>query len=307
MTHRSVGIWEEEGSWGEAAPLSGLSLESEHEAEAEGTAWAREGEEPATASGCMALDMVRRDRGGGAWFDGPFLRGEGRVKINGLIWMGSEEWFREQVESLLAQQFEVIKMKVSARTLNQDCARIKWIKSLSADVQIRVDANGAFALEEAKEALHRLADAGAESIEQPIQAGQAEAMRTLCAHAPLAVALDEELIGIRSRKEKAAILDEVRPARIVLKPSLIGGFHHAEEWADLAEERGIGWWATSALESNLGLAALAQWLAARGSVGVHGLGTGSLYRQNFRTPLRRDGQHLYWDPEGEWSLALAED
>jgi o-succinylbenzoate synthase len=307
LTKRWVGIFIEESSTGiklgEAAPLEGLSRETVVEAVEDGHAWAQGGA-AATASGRMAAEMAARDAGNGRWFGSDFLTGAGRLRINGLVWMAPREEVEAQVQSLLSRGFETIKIKVGAKTLAADLDLVRWVRREAPCVQIRVDANGSFSPETAAESVHHLAEAGAASIEQPIAPGQWEQMARLCASAPLQIALDEELIGLNDPEQRDAMLDAIAPHLLVLKPSLIGGFASSEDWIERAERRGLGWWATSALESGIGLAALAQWLAAKGGQGIHGLGTGSLFVQNFGTPLRLNGQELSWAPEGAWDLSL---
>src|SRR5690606_37286991 len=167
---------------------------------------------------------------------------------------------------------------------------------------IRLDANGAFSLQEASAKLRTLSHFVIHSIEQPIKAGQPEAMRELCETSPIAIALDEELIGINKKEEKTRLLDRIRPQYIILKPSLVGGFKSSEEWIAAAESLGINWWATSALESNIGLNAIAQWTAQTQNRMPQGLGTGALYTNNVGSPLVvRDGQ-LFYDDKKSWDL-----
>ncbi len=307
LTKRWIGIFLEETDsglrLGEAAPLDGLSRETSEAAEADGIRWTQ-GEAAQTASGRMAEEMVKLDQGGGRWFESKFLSGEASLRINGLVWMGARSEVEEQVASLLSRGFETIKVKVGERTLEQDLDLVRWVRREAPDVQIRVDANGAFAPASARLRLSQLAEAGAASIEQPIAPGQWEEMAKLCVDSPLQIALDEELIGLDDPAQRSALLGTIRPHLLVIKPSLIGGFASAEDWIHRADEMRLGWWATSALESGIGLAALAQWLAAKGGDGIHGLGTGSLFVKNFVTPLRLSGQELTWDPEGAWDLSL---
>ena len=161
-------------------------------------------------------------------------------------------------------------------------------------VELRVYANGAFAPEEAMSKLEALAAFGLHSIEQPIRQGQWEEMAHLCRETPIPIALDEELIGVYGRKKKLELLEKVQPQYIILKPALCGGFSGAREWIELAEKRGIGWWVTSALESNIGLNALAQWVATLGNPMPQGLGTGQLYTNNLWSPLRQEGECLIY-------------
>ena len=89
----------------------------------------------------------------------------------------------------------------------------------------------------------------------------------------------------------------------ILKPALAGGFSGTEEWIRLAEARGIGWWVTSALESNIGLSALAQWTYGLQNPMPQGLGTGLLYTNNIPSPLQLTGERLYYRPQRMWDLS----
>jgi len=232
-------------------------------------------------------------------FDTPFSRGEASIRINGLVWMGNFEEMAARMEEKLRAGFRCVKIKIGAIDFGQETELLRRLRRRfdRTQVELRVDANGAFSPAEAPEKLARLAEFDLHSIEQPIRAGQWEEMARLCRTSPLPVALDEELIGVHDPAEKRALLDAVRPQYLVLKPSLHGGLRGAEEWMAAARERGIGYWITSALESNVGLNALAQWTATLGG-GVqdltHGLGTGLLFTDNFRgTDLYVEGERLW--------------
>ena len=287
---------------GEAGPLSWLSRESFDEVRAAGREWEADYSSiSAVPSLRFAQEMLARDAGDHILFPGPFTEGKSSLAINGLVWMGPRDEIETQVRSLLAREFQCIKMKVGAADWNQELEILHWIKAAEPNVELRVDANGAWSPAEAKVKLQELAEAGVKSIEQPIAPGQPHELADLCADSPVDIALDEELIRAQNPAE---LLDLVRPAGIVLKPSLIGGFAVAEKWIDLAETRGIYWWATSSLESGVGLNALAQWLAQIAGDRIHGLGTGSLYVENIESPLVLKGQNLSFDPEKPWNLNL---
>lgn len=236
--------------------------------------------------------------GGGKYFSSSFVSGESSIRINGLIWMGDLDTMISRIESKLSEGFSCIKLKIGAIDWKQEVDMIEYIrKRYPADrIEIRVDANGGFNMDNVLPRLKHLADLDIHSIEQPIKAGNPELMKFLCEVSPIPIALDEELIGKFTVESKAALLDAVDPAYIVLKPSLEGGFSGAREWIDLAEERGIGWWITSSLESNIGLNALAQWTATLGQNRPQGLGTGSLFTNNINTPVFTDGELLRYDP-----------
>lgn len=244
------------------------------------------------------------------YFPSDFTKGESTITINGLVWMGDFDVMLERLEQKLAEGFKCIKIKIGAIDWKQEVDLISKIRERydRQQVEIRVDANGAFSMEQAIPRLQRLADLDVHSIEQPIKAGNPQLMRFLCDVSPLPIALDEELIGKYTREEKAQTLDEIHPAFIVIKPTLTGGFSGAQEWIDLANEREIGWWITSALESNVGLDALAQWTATLGNPMPQGLGTGALYVENPSTPIFLEGDKLGYDParkyDMEWINAL---
>ncbi|MGB0366046.1 MAG: o-succinylbenzoate synthase [Flavobacteriaceae bacterium] len=234
-------------------------------------------------------------------FPAAFSKGEASIPINGLIWMGDQQFMLDQVEEKVAQGFSCIKMKVGAIAFSDEVNILSAIrKRFSADQMVlRVDANGAFG-QDALEKLHVLAELDLHSIEQPIAQGNWSEMRSLCKTSPLPVALDEELIGIFNTADKIALLDSIQPQYIILKPSFIGGFKGAEEWTTLAAERGIGSWVTSALESNIGLNAIAQWAYQQGYKGHQGLGTGSLYTNNIVAPLEIKNGYIQLDKTHPW-------
>ena len=231
-------------------------------------------------------------------WDSPFARGEEGIPINGLIWMGAYEYMHEQIVAKLNQGFHLIKLKIGAIDFEKEYELLRWIRSefSSDEIQLRVDANGAFAPEEAMDKLARLAQLDIHSIEQPIRAGQHQAMYHLTKLTPIPIALDEELIGHHSLEEKQCLLDTVKPQYIILKPSLHGGIVGCEEWIREAEQRGIGWWVTSALESNIGLNAIAQWTATLSPKVAQGLGTGMLFTDNVDLPLVISKDSLWFNP-----------
>lgn len=220
-------------------------------------------------------------------FPSKFTNDEDSIPINGLIWMGSKDFMKTQIKERLDLGFQCIKLKIGAIDFKTELDLLKSIRSefSASDIELRVDANGAFDPSTALEQLKRLSDYNLHSIEQPIKAGQKQAMALLCQHTPLPIALDEELIGVFESDDKKAVLDEIKPQYIILKPSFVGGFKGALEWISYAEDSNIGWWITSALESNVGLNAIAQWTYTLGSDMPQGLGTGSLYTNNFQSPL----------------------
>ncbi len=239
-------------------------------------------------------------------FDTPFTNGKAAIPINGLIWMGDQAFMKQQIKDKLAAGFSCIKMKIGAIDFTSEIALLKKIRLEfnSDEIELRVDANGAFLPEGALEKLKQLATLDIHSIEQPIKQGQLQDMAVLCDQTPLPIALDEELIGVFTSEEKSRLLDTVKPQYIILKPSFIGGFKGTDEWIALAEKRNIGWWVTSALESNIGLNAIAQYTSAKKSILPQGLGTGSLYTNNIPSPLVVDQGAISYDTAQPWQLDI---
>ena len=222
-----------------------------------------------------------------ALWDTPFSRGETGIPINGLIWMGDFDRMLQQIEVKMQSGYRCIKLKIGAINFEEELALLKHIRAhySAREIELRVDANGAFSPVDAMEKLNRLAELELHSIEQPIRAGQWEEMARLTADTPLPIALDEELIGCNTPEGKQDQLTSVRPQYIILKPSLHGGISGGNEWIAEAEKQHIGWWITSALESNIGLNAIAQWCATFRSPLPQGLGTGLLFTDNIEMPL----------------------
>ena len=218
----------------------------------------------------------------GIYFDSPFVTEGLKIPINGLIWMGNESFMYEQIEQKLKAGFTTLKMKVGAINFDQELSILRSIRKIydSKSITLRVDANGAFSSDNVMERLKQLADFEIHSIEQPIATGNSELLKRICIDSPIPIALDEELIGVFSKKEKHSFLKAINPQFIVLKPSLHGGFKGTMEWIDVAETNGIQWWITSALESNVGLSAICQFTAQFTNALPQGLGTGSLYTNN---------------------------
>lgn len=239
-------------------------------------------------------------------FPSAFTKGEEAININGLIWMGKPEFMKTQIEEKLKTGFNCIKLKIGAIDFEAELALLKYIRSLFSkdDIELRVDANGAFAPTEALEKLKRLSEYDLHSIEQPIKAGQLEAMAQLCEATPLPIALDEELIGVFSSEAKQKVITTIQPQYIILKPSLVGGYKGSQEWIQLAEEHQAGWWITSALESNVGLNAIAQWTYTLHNTMPQGLGTGGLYTNNFDSPLDVLNGELTYNPTKSWTFKL---
>lgn len=229
----------------------------------------------------------------------PFSRGEEGIPINGLVWMGSFEEMYARLEEKLQQGFHCVKLKIGAIDFSRELELVRHIRKhfSKEQIELRVDANGGFTPENAMQRLRDLAKYDIHSIEQPVKQHQWREMAFLCKESPLPIALDEELIGVNQPEQKARLLDTIHPAYIVLKPSLHGGMMGCREWIRLARERGIGSWITSALESNVGLNAIAHFCAE--VYGPHitmpqGLGTGLLYMDNIDRPLEIIGDKLWY-------------
>lgn len=233
-----------------------------------------------------------------------FSEGKSSIRINGLIWMGTKAEMQKQIQDKIEQGFSCIKLKIGAIDFDAELDLLKSIRQEfdAKTIELRVDANGAFSSVDALQKLEALSKLNIHSIEQPIKAGQWQAMAQLCANTPLPIALDEELIGINDLSQKRLLLETIRPQYIILKPSLHGGFAGSEEWIKLANEQHIDWWATSALESNIGLNAIAQWCATQKNEMPQGLGTGQLYTNNFESPLSLTGENLFYDHQKVWKL-----
>ncbi len=233
-----------------------------------------------------------------------FVMGNLPLPINGLVWMGDKAFMSKQLEDKIKQGYTCIKLKVGAIDLDAELLLVKQMRErFSADdITIRLDANGAFTPEDALETMHKFAKYDIHSIEQPIMAGQWDKMARLCRESPLPIALDEELIGVESKSLKIELLNAIKPKYIILKPSLMGGLSGAADWIQKAEDLQIGWWITSALESNIGLNAIAQFTAEYQPILPQGLGTGQLYHNNFTSPLQIENGFLYYNQDKGWDL-----
>ncbi len=227
-------------------------------------------------------------------FPSKFTDGKEGIIINGLIWMGSIKFMSQQIEEKIEQGYSCVKMKIGAINFDNEYEILKRLRSDYPNIELRVDANGAFSPHEASQKLTKLSKLNLHSIEQPIKANQWNEMSYLCNITPIPIALDEELIGIFDIQSKIRLLDTISPQYIILKPSLIGGYKGTQEWINLAEERNIKWWITSALESNVGLNAIAQWTFTLNNKMPQGLGTGSLYLNNIPSKLYIKGEQLFF-------------
>ena len=309
--------------WGEAAPLAGLSPDYQPDFETEiaalcqrinGAGLPELTPEQAAAlvpahlpSLRFALETAALDLAGGGQhqlYHNEFSRGRAGLPINGLVWMGDAAFMREQIRQKLAAGYSCLKLKIGSLDFDTELALLTEIRAEAGPdrLVLRVDANGAFAPAEALGKLGRLACFDLHSIEQPIAAGQWPALAELCRHSPVPVALDEELIGLTEPARQEALLAAVRPPYLVLKPTLLGGHAATRRWIAMAEANGAGWWITSALESNVGLNAVAQLTGEYDVAGfAQGLGTGQLYFNNVEAPLSIAGGALHYAPAGPWA------
>lgn len=239
-------------------------------------------------------------------FPSEFTKSKAAIPINGLVWMGDERYMKSQISDKIRAGFSCIKIKVGAIDFEAELDLLKYIREEygSENIEIRVDANGAFHPAEALEKLKRISEYNVHSIEQPVKSGQWEIMEGLCRQTPVPIVLDEELLGIVSVTRKQELLQMIKPQYIIFKPSLIGGFRGTQEWMDLAETEGVGWWATSALESNIGLNAISQWVYTKKVNMAQGLGTGALYTNNIDSPLEVQKGTINYQPGKTWEYPI---
>lgn len=239
-------------------------------------------------------------------FPSEFTKGKASIPINGLIWMGDADFMKQQIKAKIKEGFKCLKLKIGAIDFQTELDILKSIRQhfCESDIEIRVDANGAFSTTEALEKLKHLSDYQLHSIEQPIKAGQIQDMAQLCSQTPLPIALDEELISIFDYSKKELLLQTIQPQYIILKPSFIGGMKGSQEWIDLAKQQHIDYWITSALESNVGLNAIAQWTFTLNNPLPQGLGTGGLFTNNFECPLHVKNGTLHYHSNLNWKFNL---
>lgn len=238
-------------------------------------------------------------------FPNAFAAGKQGIPINGLIWMGEKEFMLKQIEDKLQQGYTTIKIKVGAIDFEQECEILRFIRSRFSPekITLRVDANGAFSAEDVHDKLEKLSAFKLHSIEQPVKAGQTQLMQQIAMESPVPVALDEELIGLPAYMQKFNLLKAIQPPYIILKPSLLGGFQQCREWIEIADRLHIGWWITSALESNIGLNAIAQFTGSFPAQMPQGLGTGQLYHNNFPSPLTIRNGYLHYEEAEKWDFS----
>lgn len=237
-------------------------------------------------------------------FPSLFTEGKASIPINGLIWMGNYQEMLKRIEQKIENGYGCLKLKIGAISFADELKLIQHIRQQFSPetLELRLDANGAFTSADAFQKLEKLAVFHIHSIEQPIRQRQWEPMAALCRKSPIPIVLDEELIGIRSSSELSRMLDFIKPQYIILKPSLIGGLAVANSYIQTAETKRVNWWVTSALESNIGLNAISQWVYTLNNPMPQGLGTGQLFSNNVNCPLQADQGRLYYHPEHAWNL-----
>ncbi|MBT8393484.1 MAG: o-succinylbenzoate synthase [Bacteroidia bacterium] len=239
-------------------------------------------------------------------FPSKFTNGGENIPINGLVWMGTKDFMKKQIKDKIHAGFSCIKMKIGAIDFSTELDLLKSIRKeyTSKDIELRVDANGAFHPDKALEKLEILSQLDLHSIEQPIRQGQLHEMALLCEKTPLPIALDEELIGVFTVKDKEKLIHIINPQYMILKPSLVGGFKGSNEWIEIAEDQNIRWWITSALESNVGLNAIAQFTYLKNNSMPQGLGTGTLFTNNFDCPLQVKNGTLQYETNINWNFKI---
>lgn len=259
---------------------------------------------PSIAFGLETALLDLKANGSKKLFPSDFTEGKNGIPINGLVWMGDKEFMQKQITEKIAAGYQCIKLKVGALDFETELEIIAGIRRHFSpeEIEIRLDANGGFTPEDALKKLEKLAVYHIHSIEQPIKQGQLDAMADICKHSPIPIVLDEELIGVKSA-DKELIIEKTKPAYIILKPSLLGGFKQSEEWIRLAEKHQAKWWITSALEANIGLNTIAQWTYTLDSELPQGLGTGQLYHNNIPSPLEIRNAKLFYQTKNDWDLS----
>lgn len=260
---------------------------------------------PSIAFGLETALLDLKANGSKKLFPSNFTEGKTGIPINGLVWMGNKEFMQKQITEKIAAGYQCIKLKVGALDFETELEIIAGIRLhfSPVEIEIRLDANGGFTPENALKKLEKLAVYHIHSIEQPIKQGQLDAMADICKHSPIPVVLDEELIGIKPTDMERVIV-KTKPAYIILKPSLLGGFKQSEEWIRMAEKHQVKWWITSALEANIGLNAIAQWTFTLNSELPQGLGTGQLYHNNIPSPLEIRNAKLFYQTKNDWDLSV---
>lgn len=261
-------------------------------------------EYPSIVFGLETAQLDLQNSGRRQIFDSAWSRGEDAISINGLVWMGDKSTMLRRVEEKLSSGFRCLKFKIGGIDFNDELEMIRSVRSRFSvnELEIRLDVNGGFSPAEALSKLECLSRYEIHSIEQPIKPRQWKEMAEICRNSPIPIALDEELIGINRSADMEKMIDAIRPAYIILKPSLCGGFSGSNRWINVANACSVGWWATSALESNVGLNAIAQWVSTKDISMPQGLGTGLLYTNNVTSPIVQTDQNLRYDLSRKWEM-----
>ena len=312
-------LLEEDGKWGigECGILRGLSADDRPDYETklqwvcdnihleERALWEALMEFPSIQFGVEMAFLSLKSENPFLLFPSDFTNSSQSIVINGLVWMGEPSFMKAQIEEKIAQGFSCIKLKIGAIDFEKELGLLRFIRQNfdAKTIEIRVDANGAFKSNEALSKLNQLNKFELHSIEQPIKANQIQEMKLLCQQTPFPIALDEELIGVFGIEKKRKLLEEIQPQYIILKPSLVGGFKGTLEWISIAESLNIGWWITSALESNIGLNAITQFTFTLNNPMPQGLGTGGLYTNNFDCPLQIENGHIQYNVDKQWGIS----
>ncbi|MCM1163968.1 MAG: o-succinylbenzoate synthase [Muribaculaceae bacterium] len=297
---------------GEAALFKGLSIDDRPDYEARLATICRNPQHALEGSDLDAWPSIRtgletalldlQNGGRRTVFPSEWSAGHSSIKINGLVWMGSADEMTRRMREKIEAGFDCIKIKIGGIDFDRELQLLSLLRTVAPKAQLRLDANGAFAPDEALRKLEKLAMFGIHSIEQPIKAGQWREMAEICRYSPIPIALDEELIPLTDIDSRQRMLEAIHPSYIILKPTLTGGFSKSREWIDLASKYGAGWWITSALESDIGLNAIAQWTATLSPTLPQGLGTGQLYSNNIPSPLTLKEDHLYYNADKPWHI-----
>lgn len=317
--HNSYLVWAMHPSslndcgWGEAAPLAGLSIDANDDFEELLNAvieLLNEGhllhdlDMRNAPSIRFAIETAQLDLWNGAkhiLFDNPFTEGK-PIPINGLVWMSDSSTMLSQAFKKVEEGFDTLKFKIGSLQLDEECRMLEQFRKRYpiGKIELRLDANGAFAVDEAVAILKEFSRFGIHSVEQPIQPRLFDAMQEVCAKSVIPIALDEELIGVDVELDGSTLIQKIKPSFLILKPTLLGGLQLSSKWVRKAQEANIGWWATSALESNIGLNAIAQWASVQPNTLKHGLGTGALYSNNIQSPLLVKNGALQYIAGADW-------
>lgn len=306
-------------AWGEAAPLPGLSIDPVEQIETHLTQCCTlindgfpaedidHSRFPAVVFAFETALLALKNEKPFHLFDTAYSNGQKGIDINGLIWMDSKEKMLESAFKKISDGYSCLKFKIGALDFDEECRMLEQVRkhANAFKLEIRLDANGAFTPDDALEKLSELKRFDIHSLEQPIKANQVELMAEICAKSPIHIALDEELIGVELDQTET-ILKKIKPRYIILKPTLLGGLKVADKWIHQAQQHAVGWWATSALESNIGLNAIAQWCSTYELAIPQGLGTGMLYENNIPSPLRIIDNKLYYKQNEFWQTSQIE-